>query len=55
MYGNATMQEIKRAKESIANELKPRVKTVLPDKQYSPSEIGANIKQQLVGRRECNE
>ena len=47
MYGNATMEQIRRAKESIASELKPKVKTVMPDKVYTPEEIGKNIVIQL--------
>lgn len=47
MYGNATMEQIKRAKQSIASELKPRVRTVMPDKVYTPEEIGRNIKEQI--------
>jgi hypothetical protein len=47
MYGNATMEQIRRAKECIASELKLKVKTVLPDKVYTPEEIGRNIKQQI--------
>jgi hypothetical protein len=50
MYGTATIEQIRRAKESIASELKPKVKTVLPDKVYTPEEIGKNIKQQIKER-----
>ena len=46
MYGNATIEQIKRAKECIASELKPRVKTVMPDKVYTPTDIVTNLKQQ---------
>ena len=47
MYGNATIEQIRRAKECIASELKLKVKTVLPDKVYTPEEIGRNIVIQL--------
>ena len=47
MYGNATMEQIRRAKECIASELKLKVKTVMPDKVYTPEEIGRNIVTQL--------
>lgn len=47
MYGNATMEQIRRAKECIASELKLKVKTVMPDKVYTPEEIGRNIKEQI--------
>jgi hypothetical protein len=49
MYGTATIQQIKAAKASIASELKLRVKTVYPDKVYTPTEIGKNINEQLKG------
>jgi hypothetical protein len=47
MYGNATMEQIRLARECIASELKPKVKTVMPDKVYTPEEIGRNIKEQI--------
>lgn len=50
MYGNATMEQIRRAKESIASELKLKVKTVMPDKVYTAEEIGRNIKEQIKDR-----
>ena len=44
------MEQIRRAKESIASELKLKVKTVMPDKTYTAEEIGRNIKEQIKDR-----
>lgn len=46
MYWNTDIEQIKKARQAIQNEIgKPKVRTVYPDRVYSPSEIFVSIRE----------